>query len=356
MKKFSRAILIFIAFSVSYISAQENNAIPCKIDPASVKTNFPTHLSDIQDKAIELAPALCKNALLMTEEDSAGFREALLQYTRLAKAGVLSTFPEKDFQGITGIADAWEIQVNDFTQSRKPDQLNFILFIEDNRIPPEQSLFAVRLPPYHKFDMKYELTDALVASCKKTPKATDCKTAGKSVENAITPLYQPLKLAFLDENGEKLKKLQNDWGRFIDESRYQFPWEVWATTYLQKDKFNGKDLVGPPSYQAILLHPSIVIEHIDNLKNGNRDDVSLALEWAGVNWWDKGFGVSFTSVYTDRADTNSIGHGLTLHIKNNFSIGYVHRDDGNNSVFFNIDLLDWFGDKQEKYKKYKEYF
>ena len=142
----------------------------------------------------------------------------------------------------------------------------------------------------------------------------------------------------------------------MDESRYQWPWEVWATTQYYSNEFNGPSLVAPPKLQIILLHPTLVVERIDNLERGSRDSVAIALEWAGLNWWEKGFGFSLTSLYWDRDEADSIGHGFTLHIKSKYSIGFVHRGNGNNGVFFNVDLTEWFTDKKEKYKKYQQYF
>jgi hypothetical protein len=62
------------------------------------------------------------------------------------------------------------------------------------------------------------------------------------------------------------------------------------------------------------------------------------------------------SVYKDRKEQPSLGTGVTFHIKNKYSFGYAFRDDGDDSIFFNIDILEWFGDKDTKYKKYKVYF
>ena len=182
-----------------------------------------------------------------------------------------------------------------------------------------------------------------------------CRAASENLESAINPAFILLNTAMAKKNGKLLGELQTDWKLFIKEARYQSPLDVWATTAIQSNQFNGADLVGPPELQIFFLRPSIVFEHINELEKGDRDDVSLAVEWAGLNWWKKGFGFSVTSIYNDRKEADTVGHGLTLHIKNKYSFGYVHRNNDKGSFFFNIDLLEFFGENKDVYKQYKKY-
>jgi hypothetical protein len=77
---------------------------------------------------------------------------------------------------------------------------------------------------------------------------------------------------------------------YIDESRYQYPWEAIVTVKWHHEHFSGDKLVGPSPTQVIFFHPTFVVEHVNNLKNGNRDDISAAIEWVGMNGGKKDMG------------------------------------------------------------------
>jgi len=160
----------------------------------------------------------------------------------------------------------------------------------------------------------------------------------------------------LKDNGMKLESLQNQWTSFIDDARYQTPLDVWVTTKWYEEYFKRDQLSGPPPTQLFLLHPTLVYEHLPDAEKGSKDDLSLAVEWGGINWWRKGIGFSVASVYKDRKSEPAVGHGLMIHVKNKYSFGYIERNDGDNSFFINVDLMELFGNKQEKYDKYKKYF
>ncbi|WP_455375752.1 hypothetical protein, partial [Kaarinaea lacus] len=79
----------------------------------------------------------------------------------------------------------------------------------------------------------------------------------------------------------------------------------------------------------------------------------VAVEWLGINFWNKKmpFGFSVASVYTDRVSVADIRTGVMLHLDNKYSIGWGYRD-GENSVYFSLDLLTLFQSKRQQYDRY----
>jgi hypothetical protein len=65
------------------------------------------------------------------------------------------------------------------------------------------------------------------------------------------------------------------------------------------------------------------------------------------------FGVSIASVYADRPDFESVGHGLVIHLNNKYSLGWASRS-GDNSFYLSLDLLKFIEDRQKQFVRYKE--
>ncbi|REL26498.1 hypothetical protein DXX93_07810 [Thalassotalea euphylliae] len=156
---------------------------------------------------------------------------------------------------------------------------------------------------------------------------------------------------------ENIYQTADRWQQFSAESRYQTPIDIWFTSIIYRDQLkNLEKLPEPPDYQLFFARPSIVIDHFDKARKGDKTEYSLSVEWLGFNRWQSTipWGASITSVYSDRKDGQSVGHGLMLHIYNNFSIGVVDRGNGDKSVFVSLELMDWFGQAQQKYQAYKK--
>jgi hypothetical protein len=277
------------------------------------------------------------------------------RFTSKTKSILDETYPEQDFPGMEMLSTKWVEQVTKYQNDYR-----YLDFIKDTYQDMGGRPAKIEWHLYLKSDKqdkaKFKLDDNQKKACNKVLEVeNNCAEAFQELQNAVSPFQFPFSNGVLVDNGNKLKTLQSDWRNFIDNARYQTPLDVWFTTLLQGDRFNGKDLVGPPNVQWFLLRPTIVYEHLDDVETGNKDEISLAVEWAGVNFWRYGFGLSATSTYRDQKDVSPASIGLTFHIKNKYSFGVSHRKDGGNSLFFNIDLLEWFGENKEKYKKYKKY-
>ncbi|MCS6208149.1 hypothetical protein [Shewanella baltica] len=148
---------------------------------------------------------------------------------------------------------------------------------------------------------------------------------------------------------------ESKWDKFSDNSRFQSFIDIAFTSWVYRKHFSrADDLITPPPLQLFALRPSFIYEHLPDAPKGDKDKPALALEWIGFNAWDSKvpFGMSLTSVYADRETGKSVGHGLTFHLNNAFSFGFANRGGGDNSLYVNIELMDWFGETQNMLKSY----
>lgn len=188
------------------------------------------------------------------------------------------------------------------------------------------------------------------------PGFSNCYKALEELSFAIKPYGHFVRIGNLDRAQKTLNLLNKQWDNFSKNSRYQtFPDKL-LTTLIYRDQFNGQDWSGPPEYQFFLFHPGVVLTHFSANSDGDQTEMGLSMEWLGINKWDGDLplGVSVTSVYADRNNSKDVGHGLMFHIKNKYSIGVAYHGDGDKSVFINLELFNWFTDKQDKYKKYED--
>lgn len=183
----------------------------------------------------------------------------------------------------------------------------------------------------------------------------NCKSFFADIDRVTTIQNSYIKKRYSDETLLNVRQIRDDWTKFSDESRFQTPLDILFTSWIYHDELSdGKKLVPPPSAQYFLLRPSVVVDHFSDTSRGDRDELGLAVEWLGFNRWDDKipWGISITSVYADRQDGKSIGHGLMFHVNNTLSFGFANRGSGENSIYVSIELMDWFGDKKDKYKSY----
>ncbi len=191
----------------------------------------------------------------------------------------------------------------------------------------------------------------------------DCNKVNNANKNCVQ-VFEDFKVAFnvyrkaydqvvISSNKQLLDSLNRDWDRFLDISKSQTGLEVWLTTLWHSKHFKKDRIVGPPSSQIIALHPQLVYEYVDGAVDGDNAEFGVAVEWLGINFWNKKmpFGFSVASVYTDRVSVADIRTGVMLHLDNKYSIGWGYRD-GENSVYFSLDLLTLFQSKRQQYDRY----
>jgi len=357
------AFLSFTPLSNAEVETDENKSvtIDCNYGEDYLK-NLPTNLVELQQKAVKVGQKICLSSLMISPSESISVSAELIYLAKVARKEFDKLFPDAIFQDISKLSESWFHQIT----NKKNDYRNFAL-IEATKtkiegMPPRAKEFEFELYSDTNSIKKYTLTEKRKDHCRMIIEnasipplsgGQDCENAFGLWGKAVSPFQYLYTNRVLEENGKKITKLQGQWKTFIKDSRYQTPLDVWATTAWYSDQFKSHHLTGPPPTQLFLFHPVVVYEHLPDADKGSKEDVSIGIEWVGVNWWRSGFGLSVTSVYKDRKNQPSVGTGATFHIKNKYSIGYIYRDDGDNSIFFNIDLLEWFGDKDDKYNKYK---
>ena len=363
--------LVFLLFTaLPPAMAKEVTGATQTID-CTYEDNYPqnlvTHLTDLQKEAVKIGQEICLSSLLVLPNESINVTGSLVNFAVFAKKEFDNLFPDTVFSNMSQLSQSWYRQVTDSNNDyRNYSLIKASRIIDDSRGFSKTEGWDFELYSDIKNTRKnYAYSDTLKNYCaevvNKSPASQsgtskDCEDVLRPWTKAVSPFQYLYSNRIMKDNGKKIAFLQNQWNTFIDESRYQTPLDVWATTTWHRNQFKRHHLSGPPPTQLFLLHPTIVYEHLPDANKGSKEDVSLAIEWAGINWWKPGFGFSVTSVYKDRKDQPSVGTGVTFHIKNKYSLGYVYRDGGDDGIFFNIDIMEWFGSKDQKYKKYKTYF
>lgn len=158
----------------------------------------------------------------------------------------------------------------------------------------------------------------------------------------------------------RLDETAAEWDEFLTSGRSQTPLDLMLTTMLERRHLRSEYLVGPPLRQWSLLHPGLVVERVSDAAPGDQVGLSVAVEWIGVNWWSERsplfglpFGVSLTTVISNRRGTSSVGHGVSLHFDNRYSLGWSNRD-GVDGYFFSIDLLKLVDDRRRRLDRYRQ--
>lgn len=179
----------------------------------------------------------------------------------------------------------------------------------------------------------------------------------KGVSAYKNPAYRlaPQKMAQLAIEYEK------DWDNFFSEARSQTVLDRLLTARLNRKKLRNEDFQKAPDTQYFFAHPGVVMEYVENAADGEQFAASLSVEWFGVNRWrgcnlgfiNMPFGLSIVSVYSDKAGTEDMGHGLMLHLYNAYSLGVVDRD-GETGIFVTLDLMKALESKQAKVEKWKK--
>lgn len=203
---------------------------------------------------------------------------------------------------------------------------------------------------------EYDSSDPECASKEDLPSCTEGL-------NALAEAIAPYKAAFVKCSSERTSqgaaRLTASWQRYLDESRSLTTLELLWTTWLESDHLAQDHLVGPMSRQWILLHPNLVIENVSDAPDGSKMELGITIEWLGINWWDKEtspfgfpFGVSITSLYSDRPGVDAVGNGLMVHFNNRYSVGWASHG-GDDGFYISVDLLNMFVDKKSEWKKYE---
>ena len=184
--------------------------------------------------------------------------------------------------------------------------------------------------------------------------------------DAIYPYQENANAFTAYETRVKLTALAKDWDSYFDHARAQTFADIALTTWIEGGHFKKGYLVGPPDRQWFALHPNFVLENVEAAPDGENSKISLSIEWIGVNWWQNSvigipFGVSLTSLYSDRAGVEDVGHGVTLYFDNKYAIGYANHSKGKYDLsgdavgyYVSVDLLQSFESKTKQVVRYRD--
>jgi len=200
--------------------------------------------------------------------------------------------------------------------------------------------------------------DRAVAAARETKQlaAQSCRQLLESLQASYEPLQLLVQRAYTKEVKQYLEGLQLRWDDFLTRSRAQTALELAVNSYLWRgDKTSGMFLE-PPTWQLVLLHPSVVLEYVDKAIDGNRSEEGLMLEVIGANWWRNKHwylptGASYVLVYSDRAGLPDWANGVAVYFDSKYVLGATRRD-GNTGYFISVDLLELYKDKKKTLDKY----
>jgi hypothetical protein len=156
---------------------------------------------------------------------------------------------------------------------------------------------------------------------------------------------------------EALARRVNRWDNFMNRGYSMLPHELLVNGWLPRETLE------PPTWQLILVHPSvatmIVASSLGTLRDAHREDV-LALEPLGAVFYNKdrgGYaGLSFLLTFPDE---RGLGMGGMLHVARIGHVAYVNRpreSDGRrrNGVLVSLDLYRYVAGAAQKWKDLRD--
>lgn len=341
VRRLAPALPLVAALCIAPVAhAQQNDAVSCAVDSYDG-----TAFTAVYDAAMAMSNELCKAWIAEGGSDDAYVSLRLRQFlaTSLEALNAKQLWQSGDYRpAFTDLQNAMgNISVNslilpEFTVQRPSD-------LGGSRLP--QGLFS----PLDGSNARFDINEHAV--CAAAMPGSNCTQVFEDFSEAFNPYRSVFVKRF--DNAAALAALSTGWDEFLDISKSQTALEVFLTTQANRRHFRANYLVGPPPFQIIALHPDLAYNHLDAAPDGSKGKFGLSVEWIGVNFWNAKVpvGVSLASVYADRAGVRDVGHGLQLHLYNRYAIGWADHD-GENSFYFNVDLLKLFEDRKARYEAY----
>lgn len=154
-----------------------------------------------------------------------------------------------------------------------------------------------------------------------------------------------------------LDQLGVQWDDYFKKASSQTIWEMAINGYFFEKNNKEYQFLPPPDFQLIVLHPSVAVEYVPNASDGNKSKEAVLIELIGINWWKQEIwflpsGGSAIVLYSDRAAIQDWGYGISLHFRNNLSLGYSYHH-GTGGMFVSLDLWKAFQDKKTMVEKYR---
>ncbi|MDX2369370.1 MAG: hypothetical protein QNK36_13385 [Colwellia sp.] len=350
MKIFNMVALSLSLFIFAPLSLAQDKHESIKKCNFTFKATKPA-LKKLYDVSLKFALNTCKSTLaddisamnnidFLTGGMTTGARQDLINF-------YTNSFPEKTFPSIRDAKFKWAEYK--FPETLRMDTYELTAAYQVGKRMGFSGPNLSKLPEIKK-------TEEIQTHCKSLGYGS-CKDLFKEIQRVGRIQNHFIRKYYSDAALTGIREKSTKWDKFSDSSRFQTPVDILFTSWIyRKELSDGRNLNFPPTNQYFLLHPSLVIDHFSKAKVGNKDELSLALEWVGFNRWgaEIPWGVSLASAYSDRAEGQSVGHGLMFHVYNNFSFGFANRGSGDNSFYINVEFMDWFGETQKKYQSYKK--
>lgn len=350
-------IVLFLAIP-SYAETEKSSSevstesISCK-DPDSIPSE---HFKKLQDRSSAVSLALCRTLLLPESRKTSDIQDELLfQYSIEVKTTAENGFRKYGFKNLNRPFDSFSsIVVEGSFESKKLPDFN-VEAISQTSLLNDTVIFY-----FHEKRKRGSFPLAKDDDCKPDYDGDTCFAALADFALAVNPYKYLYKSMTASETQGKLKTLSKRWDNYLDSARSQTALDILLTTMIEHRHFKKGYLVGPPSRQWTLLHPSLVYEHINSAPDGENNQISIAIEWLGVNWWDKkrsllpfAVGASIATTYSDRLEVKDVGHGIMLHFDNQYSIGWANHD-GEDGFYIALDMFKLIKNKKERFDYYKE--
>jgi len=188
--------------------------------------------------------------------------------------------------------------------------------------------------------------DRLQAECRRDPVGSCIAEARNLLALRVSSLtvrilVHKVHLPDLQKSAACSKLLRQRYDAYFDESRFQWPWELYLNGL---PRFKGKTPLlcegfeDVPAHQWIVMHPSLAIRHSGNAEQ--KTDAAVIIELIGMRrWrWDgaeavDARGASLILSYTEQRDAKDLGWGVLVHLNEDVSVGLVrHKSDRDNKV------------------------
>lgn len=348
--------LLFVLHSTSYAGNYDDNGYKSKVTFECSSKSIPrasSRFKKIEKLAIDVDTKLCQS-LLTLDNNISVTRDLLVDFGKQSESLLLERFSYDSVRSAINTQFGYytdkilefkgQLQNNDYPKLDVSTVDSSLYFTVPGRT--KESIIA------NNFDPSCET----VTGDESDPKPfNSCTQALEDAATAFNNYEVSVRRYATSQNDPKLEYLSNAWSRFLDKARSQTILDVWVTSAIHDDYYSQRKLVEPHPRQYFLLRPEVVYEFNPDTKKGDRNQLGLAVEWFGVNWWDAKipFGVGLISVYADYEEADSIGHGLQFTFNNSTSIGWVNRGD-TNGIFVTIDFLKLWEDKSDQLEQYKK--
>ncbi|RUP81361.1 hypothetical protein C7Y69_09455 [Alteromonas sp. KS69] len=327
----------YVVLSVVLFSSNIFSSESCVYDGQFKNDIDASYFNETIKHGILLSETLCKDTLNLNDASTSTLKQTLLEdwFSSITQeATKLNEIAKRN--GSDGI----ELQIEVF--NRKYFHLNSTTLSVDNRA--DGTTYA--------YQDDNNIVKFKLEQCK-NEFGSICRTVVDEYKQALEIPWYSIKKNTSAKAVAELNLKSLAWQNYFEKRRSQTSLELLINTWSYQDELKKRVPINPPKFQWIVLHPSIVLQQSPDEIDGSQIKEALAIEWAGINYWDLDipFGASIVSTYADRAIGKDFTTGLMFHISNDYSIGITHIG-GENNVFISVDVMKLFEDKNSNFKSF----